>query len=123
MQSLQKNQGQGGLLWQIVWLICGGLLAGCVTPHPRLVSPPLPTAARRSALSFPATVPPPLKEILIVWLNGNTGDTNVITGLQSTTDFVTWQTICTTNCDEATNYYSVPLADRGFIRAFNDWKQ
>ena len=57
--------------------------------------------------------------ITLSWLNNNPGNTNVVTGIESTTDFVNWQTRCVTNCADVTNYATLPMTSpHEFFRAF-----
>ena len=91
------------------------------------MSPPLPkrmSLASFNRLPHGTNQPPPIRHtITYAWLNDNMGDTNVITGLQSTSDFVTWQTLCVTNCDSATNYFTVSnYLPCQFFRAYCDLK-
>jgi len=112
-------------------------LCGCVATKPtsgerRAESglPPSPLTAQSAVRSqqsevsqgsdLAAIVLPPEPTITATWLNNNTDDAEVITGLQSSADWVNWQTLFETNCVDVTNRFTMPRPD-GFVlfRNFN----
>ena len=78
------------------------------------------------ALSRAATVtlPPVPNTMLYQWRNNNCGDSNVVTGLVSSTNLALpmeqWLIRCQTNCAAETNSCTLPIAKpQEFIRAYN----
>ncbi len=54
------------------------------------------------------------------WLNNNTGDDGVVTGIQASYDLMSWETVYETNCNEVTNFFILPRPTRStFFRTFN----
>ena len=68
----------------------------------------------------PAALAVVVPTITISWLNNNTGDDRVVTGLNTSYDLMNWETVYETNCNEVTNFFVMPRPSRNtFFRAFN----
>ncbi|MEI6194400.1 MAG: hypothetical protein WCS42_08720 [Verrucomicrobiota bacterium] len=101
-------------------IACAFLLVGCQSPGPA-------TATRRMSAVPQArsavVIAPPAKFLLISWRNYNVGDTNVVTGLATSTNLALpmeqWVVRCETNCNAEINSFALPLTEpQEFIRAY-----